>query len=57
MQHLRNKADLGEQSKGKTLEGANDPVTDGDMLSHRCDNTSHMGSKEKTVIVTLANAG
>ena len=32
---VRNKADLGERSKGKTLEGANDPVTDGDMLSHR----------------------
>merc|ERR1712083_993878 len=32
---IRNKADLGERSKGKTLEGANDPVTDGDMLSHR----------------------
>jgi len=32
---IRNKADLGERSKGQTLEGANDPVTDGDMLSHR----------------------
>jgi len=32
---VRAKHDIGERSKGQTKEGANDPVTDGDMLSHR----------------------
>ena len=31
---MRNEADIGETSKGKTREGANDPKTDGDMRSH-----------------------
>ena len=31
---VRNEADIGESSKGKTREGANDPKTDGDMRSH-----------------------
>ena len=31
---VRNEADIGETSKGKTREGANDPKTAGDMRSH-----------------------
>ena len=31
---LREGKDLGEESKGETLEGANDPKTVGDMQSH-----------------------
>jgi len=31
---IREEADIGESSKGKTREGANDPKTNGDMLSH-----------------------
>jgi len=31
---VRNEADIGESSKGKTREGANDPKTAGDMRSH-----------------------
>ena len=30
----RKSADLHEESKGETLEGANDPKTQGDMQSH-----------------------
>ena len=32
---LHSQADIGESSKGQTREGANNPVTDGDMLSHK----------------------
>lgn len=32
---IRNLVDIGETSKGKTKEGANDPKTQGDMASHK----------------------
>ena len=32
---MRGLHDIGERSKGQTREGANDPVTEGDMASHR----------------------
>ena len=32
---VRGLHDIGEKSKGQTREGANDPVTEGDMASHR----------------------
>ena len=32
---IRQQHDIGEKSKGKTKDGVNDPVTEGDMASHR----------------------
>ena len=40
---IRGLHDIGERSKGKTREGANDPVTEGDMASHR---VMYFGMKE-----------
>merc|ERR1719410_2380015 len=34
VKRIRQQADIGESSKGKTREGANDPRTDGDMRAH-----------------------
>eukprot|EP00095_Tigriopus_kingsejongensis_P000748 maker-scaffold273_size229271-snap-gene-1.26 protein:Tk00748 transcript:maker-scaffold273_size229271-snap-gene-1.26-mRNA-1 annotation:"inositol monophosphatase 3" len=35
VKRIRDEVDIGEKSKGKTQEGANNPVTDGDILSHQ----------------------
>ena len=40
---VRQMHDIGERSKGRTREGANDPVTEGDMAAHR---VMYFGLKE-----------
>ncbi len=55
VKRVREAADIGEKSKGKTREGANNPVTDGDVLSHRIMYYSILKAFPKLSIISEEN--
>nr|XP_039257705.1 inositol monophosphatase 3-like [Styela clava] len=57
VKEVKESADLGEESKGETKEGVNDPLTMGDKLSHQAMSTSFARGFPNVPLISEENDG